>query len=254
MKKILVLLLLTYTIMFSFSQENDYNNGNGTIIETKTDDGIELTIRRHIQNIKIGDLADEENLIVYDKPSLNNRNKTGTLRLNDDITITQVAEIVVAAEYYSWLLINMNNTEGWILFNKLNFTDAGYFAPYFNNRWEILGITNAGNRIWTRRRMLNQLVTYWAYDNLTIRDKPGTIGTKIIGEIIPPINASPQINLEVTEATEEIDTIEGCSDRWLKIEYDGIDGWIFGGDISVERGGPKYYTPESLISFRLGWR
>jgi hypothetical protein len=45
----------------------------------------------------------------------------------------------------------------------------------------------------------------------------------------------------------------GENDRWLKISYQGTEGWIFGGYTDVERGGPKYYLPETIIDWHLGW-
>jgi hypothetical protein len=101
--------------------------------------------------------------------------------------------------------------------------------------------------------VIHQIVAYWGYDNLNIRNNPGTIGTKVISKITPPGDISSQINLDVLEVTEETETIEGKTDRWLKIIYNGVEGWIFGGYTSVERGGPKYFTPEYIIAFELGW-
>jgi hypothetical protein len=88
---------------------------------------------------------------------------------------------------------------------------------------------------------------------LNIRDKPGLIGTKVLSTIVPPGLGDPQINLDVTEATEEQETIDGKTDRWLKIKYHGVEGWIFGEYASVERGGPKYFTPDAIIDFKLGY-
>jgi hypothetical protein len=104
---------------------------------------------------------------------------------------------------------------------------------------------------WTARKMIYQTVAVW--EVLNIRDKPGLAGTRIISKIIPPEVGSGQINLNVMEATEEMETIDGITDRWLKIKYNGVEGWVFGGYADVERGGPKYHTPESIIDFNLGW-
>lgn len=48
-------------------------------------------------------------------------------------------------------------------------------------------------------------------------------------------------------------TIDGRKDHWLKVKYKDYTGWIFGGYASAERGGPKYYIPESSIEFDIGW-
>lgn len=63
----------------------------------------------------------------------------------------------------------------------------------------------------------------------------------------------PQLTYNVVEITEESEIIDGINDRWVKIEYEkGKYGWVFGGYVSVERGGPKYMIPENEIKFLVG--
>jgi uncharacterized protein YraI len=52
----------------------------------------------------------------------------------------------------------------------------------------------------------------------------------------------------MTAVTEETETIDGINDRWLKVNYNGIEGWVFGGYVDYERGGSRYLTPENIIS------
>jgi hypothetical protein len=253
MKRVLIFLYILINIVtFGFSQSNNYANGNGAIIEIKTDGNIKWIFRKHIQSVKIGDLARDENLSIYEKLELENGTIIGKLDLNDNINITQVAEVVIANDCYYWLNITTNNNiTGWLFGGKYEHTYAQFRVPYYADRWEILEKVNVGRKIWTIRKMIYQIVAVW--EVLNIRDKPGLVDTKIISKIIPPENGNPQVNLDVTEATEERETIDGITDRWLKINYHGFDGWIFGGYASVERGGPKYYTPENIINSRLGW-
>ncbi len=98
--------------------------------------------------------------------------------------------------------------------------------------------------------MYFQLVSVW--DEVNIYNKPGLVDTKIVSKLIPPQDRSPQVNLNVIEATEETETIGKFTDRWLKINYQGTEGWIYGGHASVERGGYKYYTLEKIILSLLG--
>ena len=54
------------------------------------------------------------------------------------------------------------------------------------------------------------------------------------------------------EITQEKETIDGKTERWAKIEYKGITGWVFGGYLEYERGGPRFCTPEIDIEMELG--
>jgi hypothetical protein len=251
MNRIIIFVVFINISIPIFSQAHDYANGNGTIIDSKIFENIQWTIRKHIQTVITGDLADESILTIFDKPSLNfNGRVIGHIKLNENIMIKQVAETEINGEYFSWLFVNVNNMAGWIFYGKYDLNSASYSSPYYNNRWEIVDRIKINNKIWTCRRMNNQLISIWTV--LNIRDKPGVIDTNIISKIIPSQD-NPQINVVIIEATEEKETIDNKTDLWLKIKYKNIVGWIFGGYASVERGGPKYNTPESLIDFELGW-
>jgi len=236
------------------SQSDNYADSNGTIIEIKVDGNITWVFRKHIQQIQIDYLAKDENLIIYDKPALENGNIVGRLKRDDYINISQVAETFVAGYYYYWVEINMNDDiNGWIFCGKYD-KENEFMLPYSNGNWEILDTIKINDKNWTVRK-LNGMVTVWE-DVLNMRDKPGVAaGTNVISKIIPTPQdeyGNSYIHLNYTAATEEEETIDGRTDRWLKITYNGIEGWIFGGYTSVERGGDKYWTPENTIFRRLG--
>jgi hypothetical protein len=90
---------------------------------------------------------------------------------------------------------------------------------------------------------------FMVYTNLIIRDKPGLDGNKI-----GLIEANQRNYAVVTtmEVTEEKETIDGITERWAKIEYKGITGWVFAGYLDYERGGPRFRDPESEIEMTLG--
>jgi hypothetical protein len=237
--------------MLCFSQSPDYANGNGTIIETRTEGSVEWVLRKHIQRLQIGDLANETHFSIYDKLALENRKVIYPLKLKDYINITQVAETRYADEYYVFLKVRTDNdVNGWLLFGKQTYDYAKFRAPYFKNRWEITERITIREKTWTVRKMTGDTVSVW--EVLNIRDKPGLVDTKVISQIIPP-RKYPQVNLDVSEMTEESETIDGRTDGWLKIAYQGIEGWIFGGYATVERGGPKYHIPESIIESGVSW-
>ena len=245
---IVVFLLITGTGLFS--KTNNYNNGNGTIVELKKFNNQKWEIRKHIQRVQIGDMANKYNMLIYENHSQQSK-IVYELKLDDYINVSQVAQTYIDEQFYVWLKVGMdNNINGWLFFGEYSSNYGRYHIPYLNNRWEIIEYIKT-TRKWTIRRMLFQWVTVW--EELDIRNKPGIINTTVISKIVRPKDGDSQVNLEVIEATEETETIDDCNDRWLKIRYNGIEGWIFGGDANVQRGGPKYYLPETIIDFGLGY-
>ena len=238
--------LFIFLNMICFAQANLYGGGNGSIIDVKVSDGYKLTIRKHEQSLQIGDLAREHNLNVRERPSMDSTiiNK---INIGDFITISQEAEEDFENDYINvWLNISTEDKiSGWILFGKYSYSYARFSVPYYDDRWKIVDTLSTDNKTWTIRKMVYQRVA--VEEVLNIRDKPGVFGTKVISKIVRPTEGNRVVNLDVAEATEEVETIDGRTDRWLKISYQGIEGWIFGGYAGVERGGPKYYLPDDII-------
>ena len=54
------------------------------------------------------------------------------------------------------------------------------------------------------------------------------------------------------EVTEEKETIDEKTERWAKIEYKGIMGWVFAGYLDYERGDPRFWEPKISIEMILG--
>ena len=239
----------------------DYAHGNGTIINTDNTGNATRILRRHIQRIQLYDdipisFGGHESIQIYLYPEVNENLIIGELVPWDFINIEDLLEISAGNNYFVWLYIRKDDgINGWILSGEYEYERTrwnapfiGYSAPYINNRWEILDHISINNRSWTIRR-LEQYVSVWR--KTEIRDNPGLVDTKIISNIIIPETDNPVVHLEVIAATEECDTINGIDDRWLKINHDGTIGWIFGGPVSVERGGPKYLLPDTRVLSQL---
>ncbi|MCL1836528.1 MAG: SH3 domain-containing protein [Treponema sp.] len=260
-KILLFSLILGNVTLMGFSQAN-YGNGNGTIIETLVDGNVQLVLRRHIQHVRAVDYPGYKHypFKIYSSPSLNKNNVVSDEEPMFPIDIFQIAEVTIEEKYSYWLNIKTaDNIIGWVYAGEVNGwipsgeLDANYarqWIPYFNNRWEILNMIDTGNRVWTVRKLLSQYVSAWVV--LDIRDKPGLVNTNVISQIVPPDRNDPLFFLSITEVTDEYETIDERTDRWLKINHNGVEGWIFGGYVAVERGGPKYFTPDEIILCRLG--
>lgn len=230
------------------SDYGQYANGNGTIIETKTDGETKWIRRKHDQRIQIGDLSINERLIVYNDPLSGNNTELFRLKLDDNITITEVIseEDIKNDVRKIWLKISTaQGNIGWI--------NIGDRDPYEDNRWSIMEIITTNGKQWTVRK---QESTLSIWETLKVRDKPG-LGSTVLFDLIPLL---PQDNngwtffVDGFAITEETDTINGRKDHWVKIiDKQGRSGWIFGDDGGLERGGPKYLTPEEIVYDRLGY-
>ncbi|MCI1209567.1 MAG: SH3 domain-containing protein [Treponema sp.] len=245
-KNICLILIQVIIISIIFAAEKpNYNEGNGTIISITNQENCKITIRKHNQKVKIGDLATEKRRIIYD--DYFSKKIIGKLNDNDEINILEICRLdfTNTNKPEIWFSIKKDNLAGWIFIGNDKYSD-----PYRNNCWEILGQIQDKKSIWTVRR-LEQSLSVW--ENLNIRNLPGVKGTTVIYTIRPGDKDPAQSNVKVLAMTEELDFIDGSYDHWVKIEYKGNIGWIFGKYTSAERGGPKYYIPKDSIGFYLGW-
>ena len=256
MKKGILLIIVLFVSQFVFSNPN-YKNGNGTIISSSEEKGIKTTIRKCIiNNIKIGDLLDEKNRTIYENYTF--EKSIGKLKDNYTIRVLEVCTI----EYLNkpknsegspagqlWFKIQLKNSTGCICISP-DFLGE-YVDPYYENRYEILGEIKTSKK-WTVRKLKQEISVH---EKINVRDQPGLDGKKVfLLHDFEKGSRSSQENHETLAITEETETIDGLTDYWLKIEYEpGKFGWIFGGYVSVERGGPKYHIPEKDIIFDLSW-
>lgn len=205
----------------------NYADGNGTILKQIEDNGETVCFRKHVQEITLDQGMNYESFKVYEKPGSGKSKILGSLSFGDTIATSR---IFTKGKYNVWLEVHKPGLKGWI---KIDTTD-----PYSDNTWDIVEYLESNGKRWTVRR-LNGCVL--VYNNLNIRNKPGTEGTRIIGKI----NANTFV--DYSTITEETDEIDGIKDHWIRIKHNGISGWIYGGYGDVERGGPKYLIPENII-------
>jgi len=240
----------------------NYANGNGTIIKVEKIGDMTKVYRKHIDQIQIKDILnlsffENSNHNIYLDPEFNEK-IIGVLNFGDLINIEQILEMNDENNYFVWLNIKKrDNVHGWFFLGESGKQSVGFnlpaeiSVPYYNNRWEILESININNRIWTIRNMNNQTVAIYGTTN--IYNNPGLIDSNIISQIILKNDNDELIVyfIEIISATEEKEKVDGETDRWLKINHNGIEGWIFGGYAGVERGGLKYYIPDDMIDLCL---
>lgn len=236
----------------ALSENPDYRGGNGTILIYAESDWVRKIIRKCEMDVTIGGMLDDEGRTVYE--SIAKKSAVGLLQDGDRVSVLQICTLEYLqepeGEYGSekgdlWFKICQDGTEGWICVND------GYLfatAPYYGNSWEVLGTVHSGGKAWTVRKLEQSLSVF---EKLNIRDKPG-LGGSVLYTIRPGESDPVQTDVQVTAVTEEEDTVDGITDRWVRVSYGDCEGWIFGGYASAERGGPKYYIPEQWIAFDLG--
>ena len=237
----------------TFRNENiyqyNYANGNGTIVNQTYNTNNKIIIRKHEDRFKIYPSTmrpyEINEIIAYNEPFLNS-NELFRLKDGDYVTTIQIAFV----EY----LINNINASSWVKIidddNRIGWLDMDEQRDFYNDGvWSIIEALNINNKDWTIRKLTGGVSTN---TTLNVRDNPGIIETSILFQLIPQENKHNYVSLSILAVTEETDTIDGITDRWLYIEDDkNRVGWIFGGYTDVERGGPKYRIPASQVRFNF---
>jgi hypothetical protein len=247
MKKYFCLFL--FLSSFAYANPN-YKNGNGTILYEEEIKNHTITIRKCQLSVIAGEFLDDKMKNVYE--NYDYKNVIGKLLDNEEILITKFCRIKDLANKSErengeiWLRIKSKSLSGWICTRNKDYR-YGWEDPYIDNTWEVIEEIDTNGIKWTVRKYIG-IVSIW--ENLNIRDNPGTTNTKVLSVIKPN---RQQLNVNTLAMTEETETIDGKKDHWIKIEYKGIEGWIFGGYASVERGGLKYSIPDDEIKFMFGW-
>lgn len=252
------LAIVFFSLLFCVFAEGNYNNGNGTVISRKKTKNEIIEVRRHNQDVEIGELARESDKIIYS--DIYRTKELCRLNLKDIIKISEVwierdrkrdlEQVFLKVEFegykgfivYSGIVYDSYQKKD-ILETKKN--------PYRDNNWEILSVINSSGRIWTERKCINKFLVY---DRLNVRATPGLQGEKVYLLKGTDNGIQPPMGIEVISITEETETIDGRTDPWLKIEYEPRKfGWVFGGYVDAEKGGNMYFIPEDEFKFQLGW-
>lgn len=234
MKKIIIVFIIVFSIISNLSAQNS-ETVNGTILEKKNINNHTLIRKKHEQNLTLDYSASDYQLILYNNPI--EKNKIEDLHRKQKIAIK---EFVFIDEKETWLKIQVNDKDGYILFAK------SIYDPYKDNSWMPTGEIQSGSKTFHTLKCSQGFVVY---TNLRIRDKPGLDGNKI-GLI--EANQRDYAVVTTMEITQEKETIDGKTERWAKIEYKGVTGWVFAGYLEFERGGPRFQDPEISIEMSLG--
>lgn len=245
----------TLTILFFFiylvslkANTTAYNNGNGTVLNVLEEDNKTVIFRKHTQSLQIGNRTKPERLIIY--KDIKNEKEIGRLKSGDLIEVNQYmysSNIISGEQIIQLKIKTYMGIEGWILLKK------GFKVKdiYQDELWSIDEKITINNEIIYFRK-LEQSLSVW--ETSDILDSPSFTNSNVKFQLKSPPNVSPQINFKLISISDKKEEIDGKVDYWLKIkDKDGRIGYVFGGLVSVERGGSKYLTPENIISMNLAW-
>lgn len=233
MKRRIIIFVIMLMSVFLFAEEK--NIYNGYLLKEEKIENQAYISRHHEQTIKIGYSASDFNKIVY--KNFISEEEIGKIEKGDTIHIT---EIIIVDDKKTFLKINTDTIQGYILLSN------NKYDLYDNGNWLPQETLKSGEKVY---HTLKNSQFFNVYENLRIRDVPGLDGTKI--GLIEGAGKSSVI-VKTMAVTEEKDTIDGKTERWAKIEYNGIVGWVFGGYLSYERGGPRFNFPETELELELG--
>ncbi len=235
MKKRVIITVLMFIVSLSvFAKSPEVPNG--TVLKSYEENGHSIIVRKHSQSLTIYDPIYDYQMIIYNYPFL--KEKIGELHEKD---IIQIKEIYIIDNKEEWLKIISPKVKGYILFDK----SEKIYDPYAKGMWQPVQTIKSGDKVWHTLKCIQHFLIY---DNLNIRNKPGLSGEKIGFIKASWGNSASIMTSEVTVEKEEID---GYTERWAKITYKGIEGWVFGEYLEFERGGERFSTPESYFEMEL---
>lgn len=262
MKNLLIIILIIFFCM-SCTKKNTHNEtiysdtDNNIVFDEIVDNNLllnntEISIWEYIEHIQKAEVYNNKSLVVYEKHGFNEE-IINILTMGAEIDINELAIETNNDQMNFWLKISYEDIQGWIY--------GGYGNPYRNGIGTIIETINIGDKTWTVRTIGRE--GYLAADGLNVRDKPGLENTNVIFQIKKSDYGNTlerkwgdfyyEMIVAAIAQTIETDTINGVTEYWVKI-IDKFDreGWVFGGFLEMgDRGGAKYFTPETYIFMEL---
>ncbi|MBQ4236776.1 MAG: DUF805 domain-containing protein [Treponema sp.] len=204
-------------------------------------DGTITTQYMHVQTLNIDFLSNTD---IYD--SFNSGTVIGHVNLGDEYTVLSLIQMTYPQENdfvgTFWIEIEYGDGSGYINAGRID-------NPYRNDNYEPLEQIQIGEKIWTIRRFDSM---FSLYNQIDIRDYPGLEGTNVIGKIKAGQNQMVMVKSDAI--TEQDESSEGSfyGEPWIRIEHEGVSGWIPGVYAEIERGSIKYQTPGGILEMDLG--
>lgn len=208
-----------------------YENENGAIIITADSNDTIKYIRRFIFEFDINQYCYPAIRQLYKSHSFSEK----LITLQDNSRI-RCSKIVVLKTNECWINIeDQSGNIGWIY--------LGLQDPYEDDNWAVIGsIEMDGETVLLRK------YTGWfsVGKNQPAYDKPSSKGNIIWTS--ERTDGNSQINLKSICVTNNTYKNQQFLEHWVKVKdsYERI-GWMPGDVLDVDRGGPKYLSPENRV-------
>lgn len=208
-----------------------YENENGAILSAAGSNDTIKYIRRFIFQFEINQYCYPTIRQLY--KSHNFSEKLNTLQ---DNSIIRCSKILVLTNNECWINIeDQSRNNGWIF--------LGLQDPYEDDNWAVIGSMEMDGET-----VLLRKYTGWfsVGKNQPAYDRPSLKGNILWTSERTDDNA--QVNLKAICVTNNTYKSQQLLEHWVKVKdsYERI-GWMPGNVLDVDRGGPKYLSPENRV-------
>jgi len=209
-----------------------YENENGALIETDSNNEMILYKRKFVINFEIKDYCYPEIRQLYKKYDVEEK-----IIVFQDTALLRSSEMLVTKSKKCWLKVeDQLSNLGWICLGTLD--------PYEDDNWAIIGSVDVDGK----KKILRKYTGWFSVGrNQPAYDRPSLNGNVVWNSERTDDNS--QINFESICVTS--DTYQGnyFQEHWVKVkDSHGRIGWLPGDVLDVERGGPKYLSPENRVT------
>jgi len=222
--------LVDRTISENIYEKPSYDGENGALIEYSTRDGISTWLRSFNCDFLVDAYVHEDKQFLYKNPDSKEivcPFYTNTKLSSSQMLVTKSRD---KKQIECWIKVtDPKGNVGWV---------CGDEDPYEDNNWIVIGTVPVDNKNILIRKYVNW---FSIQRGQPAYDKPSYSGNIIWRTKRTDDNS--QINLESICVTDN--TYKG--EPWVKAKDSyGRIGWFPGDKLDIERGGPKYLSPENI--------
>lgn len=232
--------LVDQTVAETHFQKPTYRQGNGTVLSYAESPGRKVWTRRFIDKIKVETANLLNTNALYAEPG--QKTFVGFLKGGTWITSSEmtVVENDDKKSVDCWIkVVDADRKEGWLY--------LGSEDPYSSDNWAIIGSIKVEGKSLLLRKYTGR---FDLWETQAATNAPSASGTVIWHP--QPTDDNAQINFDALEVTDETHQGKYFPEHWVKVKDTyGRIGWLPGDSLGVERGGPKYLSPEAIVESKF---